>query len=404
MAETAAAPSANKPTKAIQIRGKGKALNALAAASGRDPALIAKDVAKAAALKEEEERIQRQAAASAPSGIYNALSDEERYRFECFRRCAFPSAPVEEFVARAMVEEASRWCGVRKSVLTGLTGGMMDDGDASRDPNKDEDEQDATEVTDSSEESNLKKRRRKRTRQSLLNQESKRRRQIMDQPLPYNLITSQQTAASRQQHTTPPLDSLVVPDSASEIVAVVSALAKCYAQRLVAAARRVADAEEEARVLQSVHDDENEQSRNKEDSNTTEAGANSGIASTNATADASAQAKKSIRPLQPHHYMEAHRHRVEVGIDPGFWMLDMISKGKHIGREQLQQSRAQSKSCGVAQAAAVGRKSWNGAYLAALAAQDAYDEMVKEEEKEEEDQKEVGKNNDEEQKMDVEKE
>ena len=36
----------------------------------------------------------------------------------------------------------------------------------------------------------------------------------------------------------------------------------------------------------------------------------------------------------------------------------------------------------------MGRKSWNSACLAALAAQDAYDEIVREEEKKEEDQNE----------------
>ena len=105
------------------------------------------------------------------------------------------------------------------------------------------------------------------------------------------------------QQQSPSLDSLVVPDSASEIVAVVSTLAKCYAQRLVAAARRVADAEEVATKFENADDDENEDNE-----------------------DAETSASEPIKPLQPHHYMEAHQHRVASGIDPGFWMLDTIKK------------------------------------------------------------------------------
>lgn len=301
-------------------------------------------------------------------------------------------------MAGAMVGEAARRCAVRTGVLTGLTGTTGEDAD-SRDSKNEEDEKDAAEVTtDTSEESNPKHRRRKRTRKSLLNQESKRRIQIMDRPLPYdsNYIPQQ----------TLPLDSLVVPDSAGEIVAVVSALAKCYAQRLVAAARRVADAEDEARALQRVHDDVNEQTHDKEES-IENAPSEATATATADNPDAFSQTEKSIRPLQPHHYREAHRHRVEAGIDPGFWMLDMISKVKKIGREQSQQSKTQSKSSGVAHAAAVGRRSWNSSYLAALAAQDAYDEMMREEEGKEEDVNKEGKDKNEkgeEQKMDVEKE
>ena len=156
-----------KPQKAIQ-RGKGKALNALAAASGRDPALIAKEVAKAAALKEEEERLKRQAEEersrvhATPAGVYNSLSEEERYRFECFRRCAFPSGPIEQFVSQAMTSEACGQSLVRRGVLAGLgaqsnqaIGNLNSIGGLNST---------ATEVTDASsasDESNQKKRRRK---------------------------------------------------------------------------------------------------------------------------------------------------------------------------------------------------------------------------------------------------
>jgi hypothetical protein len=354
--------SEGKPQKSIQ-RGKGKALNALAAASGRDPALIAKEVAKAAAAKEEEESLKRLAeeersrVQATPAGIYASLSPEEQYRFECFRRCAFPSKPIEEFVARAMIEEANIRCLVRRGVMVGL--GVQSSSDSIGDLKSADIGQDtsATEVTDASgsEDQNQKaKRRKKRTKKSLLNEESKRRRDAMDQPLPYVAEGMSGQSGNRMLQQLPPLDDLVVPNSASEIVSVVSTLAKCYAQRLVAAARRVADAEEEAKL----------QSSDAEEHQTEENGEHAVAPDT------------KLKALQPHHYMEAHRHRVNAGIDPGFWMLDMIKKGRN--------QTPFIKSAGIAGAAAVGRKNWNSAHLAALAAQDEYDEMLKEEQEGEE--------------------
>jgi len=336
-----------KAQKIIQ-RGKGKALNALAAASGRDPALIAKEVAKAAAQKEEEERAKllaeekRSKVQASPSGLYDSLSADEQYRFECFRRCAFPSRPIEQFVSRALVDEAQRRCLVRRSVMVGLGASSCDDSNQGHTH-----EESAAEVTDSSlaeNNSNQKtKLRRKRTKKSLMNEESKLRRIAMDQPLPYILGTAN-GASARKESTVPPLDNLVVPDSASEIVAVVSTLAKCYAQRLVAAARRVADAEEEVKKLQ---DEDEEKQHQEEEGNE----------------------MKPITPLQPYHYMEAYRHRVKAGIDPGFWMLDMIKRSRN--------ETSRMRGAGVTEAAAVGRKNWNSAHLAALAAQDAYDEQLR---------------------------
>jgi hypothetical protein len=122
----------------------------------------------------------------------------------------------------------------------------------------------------------------------------------------------------------------------------------------VAAARRVADAEEEAKL----------QSSDAEEQQTEENGEHAIPPDT------------KLKALQPHHYMEAHRHRVNAGIDPGFWMLDMIKKGRN--------QTPVIKSAGIAEAAAVGRKNWNSAHLAALAAQDEYDEMLKDEQEGEE--------------------
>jgi hypothetical protein len=202
-------------------------------------------------------------------------------------------------------------------------------------------------------------RRVKRTKKFYLNEESKRRRDVMDQPFPYLIGTSSHGDIVTQQQR-PQLEDLVAPESASEIVAVVSTLAKCYAQRLVAAARRVADAEEEAEKLDNADsEDQSHQNHKSED----------------LQSPMHMTETKPIKPLQPHHYMEAYRHRVNAGIDPGFWMNDMIRKSSH----DRQMDR---KGAGVADAAAVGRMNWNSARLAALAAQDAYDEMVREQSRE----------------------
>ncbi|KAL3797383.1 hypothetical protein HJC23_010509 [Cyclotella cryptica] len=363
-----------KPQKVVQ-RGKGKALNALAAASGRDPALIAaaaeasaKANAKAAAAKQEEERAKRLAEEqrakerATPRGIYDSLSSEERYRFECFRRCGFPSRPVEEFVAGAMVEEARRRYLVLRGVVAGLgvpsNGGSGDASGLTDGEHESTDTSGGTGASSSLEEHSDQnaKQRRKRTKKSYLNEESKRRRDAMDQPFPYLIGTSSQGATGTQQRV-PRLEDLVAPESASEIVVVVSTLAKCYAQRLVAAARRVADAEDEAANLDSAESEE-QSCQNEEDNDL--------------QASVSQTGTKPIKPLQPHHYMDAYRHRVNAGIDPGFWMNDMICKGS---RER----QSDRKGAGVTEAAAVGRRNWKSAHLAALAAQDAYDEMVREE-------------------------
>ncbi len=72
----------------------------------------------------------------------------------------------------------------------------------------------------------------------------------------------------------PPLRDMVAPETEQEITAVVSALAKLHAQRLVAAARRLA----------------------------------------------TAQGHPLREPLRPHHIVQAKRHRTEAGLDPGFFM------------------------------------------------------------------------------------
>ena len=364
-----AASTAAKPV----VRGKGKALNAIAAASGRDPAAIVAAAEAARARREEEELAEEEAkrqnekkdncilgaknnnsngasAAGAendddndeetgqtPSQTYNQLSEQDRYRFECFRRCGFPSLPMEHFIAKMLVDEAEKRCITREGVQGGaeidsknyFASSIITTFDVS--------------TTRSEKNNNIRgrdlarsKRKKKHSMKRMLKEESKRRRIAMDQPFPYhrNLNFNGKTS------TPPPkLEHLVVPSSASEIVAVVSMLAKCYAQRLVAAARRVANAEMEME-------------KEKETSETK-------------------MPPTEILPLQPHHLLDAHTYRFRAGMDPGFWMSSRIGQ-QHHQRGGATGGLSNLKGVGVMEAAALGTFDRDRAcHLAALAAQNA---------------------------------
>merc|ERR1719291_620382 len=117
----------NKPV--IRGKGKGKALNQIAAASGRDPAAIVKSVAEAEkSAKERSKKEADDAAAKAiaeqqqdgrgddsevkddtlPAQLYASLSPSDQYKFECFRRCGFAAKPMERFIAKVLVQEAAK--------------------------------------------------------------------------------------------------------------------------------------------------------------------------------------------------------------------------------------------------------------------------------------------------------
>jgi len=355
-------------------------LNAIAAASGRDPASIVKSVeeaelavaAKAAKHEEEEEakRIEEEQAKLKAKEevttlqIFNKLSPQEQYQYECFRRCGFASNPIEKFVAKTLVEEANRRYLVRRGAMVGL--GRMQSSDISSSGYSDDGiNNDVATITESdtsdSTTSNQNKKRRKYSTKHLLKEESKRRRIAMDQPPPYfskGSVGSSGNTGLLLSDDIPPLSNLVVPNSASEIVAVVSAMAKCYAQRLVSAAKRVAVAEEEEKKMQGT----------------------------------STVVEQPQKPLEPHHFLEAHRHRQRAGLDPGFWMANPGNNGS---------SGFNKGAIGGVEAAALGtidRERVN--YLAALEAQEDFDNKNKEIiEPEQETQKKDETNDD---KMDVE--
>lgn len=381
-----------------QSRGKGKALESIAARSGRDPAAIIDSIqaaekaqAKAEAAKQRAAKVEASKNAAAakaaskkrgsgsdvgttddedetakdnttevnqPSQIYSALSPQEQYRFQCYRRSGFASKPIEKFVAKMLVDEANRRYVARRGTVVGLGGGkssFMNGGGGNNNNMNGEDQEDAATavVTDASDvdqhHSNNSKKRKKQSKKQMLQEESKRRRIAMDQPPPYLLQSfinnggggSASSCCLNSSSTrgrggvSPPLDQLVVPNSASEIVAVVSTLAKCYAQRLVSAARRVVDAEEEGQGRASV--------------------------------------AKVQKPISPQHLLEAHRYRSRAGLDPGFWMADRVVDVRR--REEASSSLSTHASVGVSEAAALGTEDrTRSCFLAAIAAQDAYDE------------------------------
>ncbi|KAL7526962.1 hypothetical protein ACHAWF_002028 [Thalassiosira exigua] len=361
-----------KPSKpVVRGKGKGKALNAIAAASGRDPAAIVKSVteaeaaAKAAAARAQAEEDAKKAAEERSQAkakeevtvaqVFDSLSPQDQYRFECFRRCGFASKPVEKFVAKMLIEEAEKRYSVRRGAMASLGGNLGGHVNHSREKSPPENTV-ATSVTDTSDASSAtlgsSKKRKKRSNKHLLKEESKRRMIAMDRPLPYcnghNVLSGNKSmGGSVGSGKIPPLDSLVVPHSSSEIVAVVSTLAKCYAQRLVSAAKRLANAEEEEQELSGT---------------------------------LYASTARTEKPLLPHHFLEAHRHRARAGIDPGFWMAKIIETSK----KGLTLSRG---GVGAAQAAALGTVDrGRTCYMAALAAQEAFDREI---EIESEDQMEV---------------
>jgi hypothetical protein len=348
------AGSTGKPAKPI-IRGKGKALNAIAAASGRDPAAIVKSVteaeasAKAAAASRAqavEEDARRSAARerakakneATASQVFSRLLPQEKLRFICFRRCGFASKPIEKFVAKMLVDATEKRHLVRRGALVGL-GCRMSAGVGSsiyEDVLSNNSSVAATVITDASDADsssktlNVNRKRKKQSMKQTLINESKRRLAVMNQPRPYLLGGAHCTS----KQPTPSLANLVAANSASEIVSVVSTLAKCYGQRLVVAAKRVADAEDEEKNINET-----------------------------SSADDATSSLTLLKPLQPRHFIEAHMHRARAGLDPGFWMADRVEHSEqgsvfHQGGE------------GIAEAAALGMVDRDSlCYLAALAAQ-----------------------------------
>lgn len=345
------------------IRGKGKALNNIAALSGRDPAAIVKSVTEAEASMKKDVAIiavdddgelaraskdkLSSSATTTASRTFDLLSPQEQHRFRCFRRCGFASKPMEEYIARKLVTEVERRRTLRMgATISGLatTAGSKSGGEEwDKTNNGNAVAVDASDTTDGS-----KKRKRKSTKQ-ILNDQMKRRLVVLDRPLMGKEDEDGRQRSKQQQHqqqqqkqrVIPSLSNLVVANSSQEIVTIVSTLAKCYGQGLVAAAKRVANVATTTTTTATTEDDN------------------------------AATAGNDPTPLRPHHFIEAYEHRVRAGLDPGFWMMGSNTTTTIGG------GRGRSTCHSVTEAAALGKKNNvnndNLYYHAALAAQNIYD-------------------------------
>jgi hypothetical protein len=104
-----------------------------------------------------------------------------------------------------------------------------------------------------------------------------------------------------------PLHDLVQPNEADSIVVVVSALAKAYAQRLVTAARRVANVMQEDELTVS-HENGND-------------------GATTPHNRRRMPLRRQQKALKAHHIQLAHDARVKAGLDPGFFLQRQAPSG-----------------------------------------------------------------------------
>jgi hypothetical protein len=162
---------------------------------------------------------------------WNALNEEEKDRFAAFRRCCFKRDVISNFVAHQLVAAEERLYASREGAASVLGGTA---------------EQIFCEF---------------RARQT--------KSPYMD---PWR--------RHHECHKRPKLENLVAPTMAPEITAVVSTLAKSYAQRLVVAARNLATSEGYDKHL----------------------------------------------PILPRHYRQAHHYHEQAGLDPGFFLQPTATK------------------------------------------------------------------------------
>jgi hypothetical protein len=350
--------STGKPAKPV-IRGKGKALNTIAAASGRDPVKIFKSVAEAEVPAETATPAQTQAvdvegrrAASRDrantkdpaieSQAFNQLTPQEKFRFTCFRRCGFASKPIERFVANMLIGEMETRRMVRRGTLVGLGCRLGVEGGSSNDDSQFSSAAPGviSDTSDADNSSSVVNRKRKRhSRKQILMNESRRRQAVIDQSQHCLLDGPLRNSGQATQA----LANLVVANSASEIVSVVSTLAKCYGQRLVAAAKTIAKAED-----------------GKID-----------VSGTSSTYDPTSSSTL-LRPLEPRHFIDAHQKLARAGLDPGFWL------GDHVGLSNMRSAFHLGEEV-VAESGALGVMDRNRLFhLAALAAGDLHDGELEE--------------------------
>lgn len=125
-------------------------------------------------------------------------------------------------------------------------------------------------------------------------------------------------AASATSHHRLQLDDLVAPGQASDISMVVATVAKIYAQRLVATAKKL----QKKRIIATDDEDDNDNAddNDKEKEGTQEEAVKKKTAAGAPNKSASHTDDHENRPLEPQDIWRAWQHRCQRGLDPGFFL------------------------------------------------------------------------------------
>lgn len=126
-------------------------------------------------------------------------------------------------------------------------------------------------------------------------------------------------AASATSHHRLQLDDLVAPGQANDISMVVATVAKIYAQRLVATAKKL----QKKRIIAT--DDEDDDEADDHDTDKKKDGEAEEVAKKRtgtgaASKNASHTDDHENRPLEPQDIWRAWQHRCQRGLDPGFFL------------------------------------------------------------------------------------
>ena len=250
--------------------------------------------------------------------VLSTLSPSEQSRFEAFRRSSVPADAVRDYLAHLLTlhdEQLSRRCLASKSLL------VSDANTTSADLG---------------------------TGMRHLEHVMLRRRRPHQQSSQHGLEHFRD-----QERCNRPLHDLVQPGEADSIVVVVCALAKAYAQRLVAAAKRVGD------VSSSLQQQVNKEQNQKGEDDSMKPSHN----------------RQQQKPLKVHHIQQAHDARVKAGLDPGFFMQRPLASSQ-LRRGMQAPSAAWSCPGRIAAAALKTVERHELLRQAALQAQEDYDQYV----------------------------
>uniref|UniRef100_A0A7S4VWB0 TAFII28-like protein domain-containing protein n=2 Tax=Ditylum brightwellii TaxID=49249 RepID=A0A7S4VWB0_9STRA len=263
----------------------------------------------------------------------------EQSRFEAFRRCVLNASSISTFVAHCIQNHAHRRYDVRvgtQSLLSGDVGGNGACGVVH-----------PTVI------------RKKKTKMDA-KEEEWLHNALKQRPQFHVLSKEGETSA-------PKLHDLVAPNNAQEITAVVATLAKCYAQRLVSAARRVASSEQCPPKKKSNTNTEKEKNDEREEKGNDEKEKHGPY--------------PDNEPILPHHLLTAYNYRVQGGVDPGFFLRPSheFLMGSKRGVDLHQGSG--DGTVGAAAAALGTSNKYQMRLDATYAAQDAYDEVMKQKKK-----------------------